>query len=85
MSMNFYRDEKPIAKKAHVCDWCRKRIEIGELYYRQCGKWDGDFFTAKYHIKCLEQIRRAQAESDYDLSLDELREIHDELNKGQGQ
>lgn len=40
------------AKKAHRCDWCAERIEIGESYERWRWYDGGDAGTTKMHPEC---------------------------------
>ena len=35
----------PRARKEHRCEECGRKIEIGEIYVRYAGTWEGDFFT----------------------------------------
>lgn len=41
-----------IARKQHICDWCKKRINKGEEYERQKFKYDGEFCEWHAHLAC---------------------------------
>lgn len=62
--MEFYNEEWPIAKKEHECECCGKKIEVGEKYCRQSGKYEGDFFDRKFCITCCGAV------SDYCSEID---------------
>lgn len=42
--MEFYTEKHIKARKLHKCHICRRNIEVGELYSRESGKFEGDFF-----------------------------------------
>ncbi len=50
--MEFYNSKKYKAKKEHICEMCGSVIHIGENYYRQSGKFDGEFFDRSLHTHC---------------------------------
>lgn len=52
MSMEFFNDTRNVARKPHKCEACGRTIEAGELYRRQSGKWEGDFFTRAWCCDC---------------------------------
>jgi len=47
--LEFYRQVIYKAKKQHLCDYCGKPIIPGSYYLYETGKYDGEFFTAKFH------------------------------------
>ena len=49
--MEILRENFPIAKKEHICDWCEGKIESGIKYKYQIWK-DDNLFTWKSHLKC---------------------------------
>lgn len=51
---DFGVDRNPVAKKNHVCEWCRTFVLIGERYYRYRGKWEGEFQDWAMHLDCVE-------------------------------
>lgn len=46
------------SRKQHKCFECRRTIEIGEIYERATGNWDGSWNTFKTCADCL-SIREA--------------------------
>ncbi len=50
--LEFYAETQHAAAKPHVCCECHKPISIGERYMSCRGKFDGDMFTAKQHLRC---------------------------------
>ena len=57
--MEFWRESDNRAKKPHKCELCNGNIKIGEIYHRETGKFDGEFFSRTLHIRC------ANFEADY--------------------
>ena len=53
------KSKEPIAKKNHKCMWCNLRIAKGDRYVYQVGIQNGDFFAAKWHFKCVEDMPNA--------------------------
>lgn len=47
------RDEQVKARKSHICDLCRKPIEIGTTYRRHTFTQDGELAVMKNHIICV--------------------------------
>lgn len=45
------------AKKVHKCNECRGNIEIGSVYERMVGKWEGNFETFKTCEHCLSIVK----------------------------
>jgi len=39
-------------KKAHWCEYCGTRIEIGDPSLKISGVWDGDFYSVRGHVEC---------------------------------
>ena len=67
MSMEFYSEAMVKARKRHVCEMCGKDIQPGELYYRENGKWEGDFFSRALHVQChlMEMDYCAEVECEF--------------------
>lgn len=70
--MDFYNSRKHIAKKEHICEMCGEKINVGEKYYRQSGKFDGEFFDRKLHIHCGNMMEEFCGEVDNVFSWDEV-------------
>lgn len=61
-------NEKPIkaVRKRHICEACRKYIEIGEPAVNWAGMVDGDFCSSHYHPECREaEVRLNQDVLDW--------------------
>lgn len=48
-----YFSELRKARKVHVCEECRARIQPGEQYENASGKWDGRFDQFKTCSRCI--------------------------------
>lgn len=57
--VEFYKIKKPVAKKEHDCEFCKKQIEIGEKYSYESGKVNGDFTTRTLCLPCYEMMRES--------------------------
>lgn len=40
------------ARKEHCCDWCGKRIRVGEKYHYETFIFDGEFCSWHAHLAC---------------------------------
>jgi len=50
----FYSATMQKARKVHSCEECGKdRIQVGEIYERAVGKWEGDVTTFKTCCRCI--------------------------------
>ncbi len=54
----FYSSKEVKARKPHKCLECKQIIQVGELYQRASGKFDGRVFADKTCLPCAE-IRSA--------------------------
>lgn len=43
--------------KQRLCIYCGEMIEVGQVYNKQSGVWDGDWFTNHYHPECWDDLR----------------------------
>ena len=43
----------PIARKEHICNWCKGKIAKGEKYNRQTNLFDGSIYDWVSHLDCL--------------------------------
>lgn len=80
MSMEFYSENTHIAKKEHKCEMCGGKINIGEKYYRERGKFCGEFFDRKMHVHChhmeAEYCREVDCEFNWYSIYDYVRDKH---------
>jgi len=78
--LEFYTSRIPIARKEHECELCGGKINKGERYSYESGKYDGGFFVRKLHLDCYnildEYCREVDCEFDYDLITDWWRDWH---------
>ena len=56
MTVEFYGESFPIARKAHRCDECDHEIAKGERYSYWHGKTDGYVQTWKSHADCRQAV-----------------------------
>lgn len=68
--MEFYSETHITARKEHVCELCGEIIHIGEAYWRESGKFEGDFFSRCLHEHCHEMEREYCEEVDTEFSWD---------------
>lgn len=54
MSNTHLRTDLTKARKEHRCDYCGLKIDIGVVYNKTVGIFDGDFYTFKAHLPCQE-------------------------------
>jgi uncharacterized protein with PIN domain len=52
--MDFSSTKHIVARKRHKCDYCGFHIEKGETYSHSKGMYDGNFYDAKYCLRCAE-------------------------------
>lgn len=50
--MEFYNESSHIANGEYICEFCNKKIEVGQRYWNERGKFCGEFFTRKLHDLC---------------------------------
>lgn len=50
--MTVLRDDRPIARKEHQCNWCGEMILVGEKHSYQVAVFDGDFQHTRMHLEC---------------------------------
>ena len=56
MTVEFYGESFPVARKSHRCDECGHEITKGERYSYWTGKTDGSVSTWKSHADCREAV-----------------------------
>jgi hypothetical protein len=50
---SFFSGEQRKARKEHVCCECGEKIEVGQTYQYDCGKWEDDFGAFKTCMDCI--------------------------------
>ena len=54
---DFFREAtSPTARVQHLCKYCGEQIEVGEIYKRQTGVYDGRWFINKFHPECFDDL-----------------------------
>ena len=75
------KDSHPIARKEHICELCRCKINKGQKYYRQTNVLDGCIYDWIEHEECREIASEldmfGECDSDEGLSSDLYKEIID--------
>ena len=73
--MEFFNGRFYTAKKEHRCEACGDKIQIGERYKYESGKFEGEFFSRCYHTACSEVIEEFWFDIDDDeFTYDEIRD-----------
>lgn len=52
--LEILKENNPVAKKDHVCQFCGGVIKEGERYNRATISYNGDVYDWKSHLHCLE-------------------------------
>lgn len=68
--MEFYSENCYTARKEHTCEMCGGIIHIGEKYYQESGKWEGEFFSRSLHVHCHKMEREYCVEVDNEFTWD---------------
>ena len=74
MGMEFYNETKHTAKKEHICEMCGRKIQVGEKYYQEKGKFYGEFFSRFMHTHCHNMEAEFCLEIDNEFSWDQITE-----------
>lgn len=72
MSMEFYSENERKANKDYFCACCGRKIKAGEEYFRETGKWDGEFFSRAIHIQCHMMEAEYRTEAEYEFLWDDI-------------
>lgn len=64
--MHTLSSSKPKARKEHKCDFCYGKIHPGEKYSNSFNIHDGETYSFKSHLLCLEMITVCKMKDDYD-------------------
>lgn len=70
--MDFYNSTFNKARKEHICECCGRTIEKGQHYFRQRGKFYGEFFDRCICIVCESVMNDFCSEVDNEFSYDQL-------------
>lgn len=70
--MEFYSEKHVTARKAHICEMCKETIPVGTPYWRESGKFNGDFFSRSLHDHCHGMEAEYCTEVDTEFSWDEI-------------
>ena len=62
---DFYTETECKARKQHKCEWCRKIIEVGEVYIKTFAIWQGDLQNRKDCRQCHDLINAMSRDKDY--------------------
>jgi hypothetical protein len=62
----FFERRKHKAKKPYTAHCCGGPIQIGEVYDKETGVFDGMFFESRVHLKCLDAFEYVREGSDED-------------------
>ena len=70
----FYDEHQHTARKEHICEMCGGVINVGEKYWNEVGKYEGEFFSRALHNICHQMEREFCSEVDCEFSWDEITE-----------
>lgn len=62
MSVTTLAEARPVARKRHLCQGCRRPIEPGTRYVHQRNVADGHAYHWREHIECFEVASDLMAE-----------------------
>ena len=68
--MKVLRNETPVARKEHRCDFCGEGISVGEKYNRQTNVYDGRVYDWVSHSECSKLAYELDMFDDCDEGLD---------------
>jgi hypothetical protein len=57
------RSDPTRARKNHCCEWCGELIKVGEVYTRDVGVFQGDFYSSPLHTECKEASKEYVVQS----------------------
>ena len=70
--MEFYRSSKRKSRKKRVCEMCGRSINVGDYYYSERGKFEGEFFSRDMHVHCHNMEEDFCCNVDNEFSWDEI-------------
>lgn len=65
MSDFFHPMTEQKSRKVQQCVCCAYAIERGEIYRKQTGVWEGDYFTNRFHRACWDAL---DADDDFEFT-----------------
>lgn len=68
------KEETPVARKEHRCNFCGGIIPSGERYVNQTIAYDGTVYTWKCHEHCYDLTSNMEYDSEYGTSEDDFHE-----------
>jgi hypothetical protein len=71
-TINYPKITKAI--KHHVCNWCGCKIQKEEKYNNAVYKYDGNIYSWKSHIKCMELVVKLKMEGYYGITKNDFNE-----------
>ena len=79
-NVDFYKDRNVKARKEHRCGECGEVIKIGEIYEYVFGKCEGNVFTAKTCLPCLEIRKKYFCSWEFEGVWEAMREVHGDIH-----
>lgn len=70
--MEFYSESKHKSRKERHCEMCGGAIHIGDCYYSERGKFEGEFFSRDMHVHCHNMERDFCENVDNEFAWDEI-------------
>lgn len=72
--MEFYSESRYKSRKERTCECCNSKINIGDNYSNQRGKWEGEFFQRDLCLTCANAISVFCSEVDDEFDYSEIEE-----------
>lgn len=72
--MEFYNESKHKSRKERTCELCGCVINVGDNYYSERGKFEGEFFSRCLHVHCHNMEREYCEEVDNEFAWDDITE-----------
>lgn len=64
--MNHIKHLEPVARKAHICQYCQCAINVGEKYNRDTLVYDGRIYDWVSHQECTALASKLDMFDEYD-------------------
>lgn len=72
--LEFYSESRYKSRKERTCECCNNKINIGDYYSNQRGKWEGEFFQRDLCLTCANAISVFCSEVDNEFDYSEIEE-----------